>query len=158
MNSRRFFAGTVATVAAVTTLMAGSLALEHGAAHAQGMPVAPAHFDAKGVLPSTYTIELRKGVLATLPMGDKRDFGSVKVHELDEETGDYAVEGVLVTMDDIAQALQLIADSNQEIPYASENWRYRMVQALIEEDGGDIDAGDADNIVQVAMFGKLVYG
>ncbi|MBK7955118.1 MAG: MBL fold metallo-hydrolase [Candidatus Accumulibacter sp.] len=36
------------------------------------------HFDPKGSLPSTYTIELRKGVSATLPFEDKRDFDEAK--------------------------------------------------------------------------------
>jgi len=36
------------------------------------------HFDPKGTLPSTYTMELRKGVSATLPFEDKRDFDEAK--------------------------------------------------------------------------------
>ena len=36
------------------------------------------HFDPKGNLPSMYTIELRKGVSATLPFEDKRDFDEAK--------------------------------------------------------------------------------
>ena len=36
------------------------------------------HFDAKGKQPSMYTIELRKGVSATLPFEDKRDFDEAK--------------------------------------------------------------------------------
>jgi alkyl sulfatase BDS1-like metallo-beta-lactamase superfamily hydrolase len=36
------------------------------------------HFDPKGTLPSTYTIELRKGISATLPFSDKRDFDEAK--------------------------------------------------------------------------------
>ncbi len=38
----------------------------------------PKHFDPQGTLPSTYTMELRKGVLATLPFADKRDFDEAK--------------------------------------------------------------------------------
>lgn len=30
--------------------------------------------------------------------------------------------------------------------------------AILEQDGGNIDAGDADTIVQIACFGDLVYG
>ncbi len=36
------------------------------------------HFDPKGTLPTKYTIELRKGVSATLPFEDKRDFDEAK--------------------------------------------------------------------------------
>ncbi|MGB8302138.1 MAG: alkyl sulfatase dimerization domain-containing protein, partial [Azonexus sp.] len=36
------------------------------------------HFDPKGTLPSKFTIELRKGVSATLPFEDKRDFDEAK--------------------------------------------------------------------------------
>lgn len=36
------------------------------------------HFDPKGKMPSTYTIELRKGLTATLPFADKRDAEEAK--------------------------------------------------------------------------------
>ena len=36
------------------------------------------HFDPKGTLPSKFTIELRKGISATLPFEDKRDFDEAK--------------------------------------------------------------------------------
>ncbi|MCW2283761.1 alkyl sulfatase BDS1-like metallo-beta-lactamase superfamily hydrolase [Rhodoblastus acidophilus] len=36
------------------------------------------HFDPKGAPPSTFTIELRKGVYATLPFEDQRDFEEAK--------------------------------------------------------------------------------
>jgi alkyl sulfatase BDS1-like metallo-beta-lactamase superfamily hydrolase len=36
------------------------------------------HFDPKGNLPSRFTIELRKGISATLPFEDKRDFDEAK--------------------------------------------------------------------------------
>ena len=54
-----------------------------GAVQAQGAAVgAPTaqvkHFDSKGSLPSKFTIELRKGVSATLPFEDKRDFDEAK--------------------------------------------------------------------------------
>ena len=56
----------------------GFLALDAGAAQAQAATATPKHFDPKGNLPSTYTIELRKGVSATLPFADKRDFDEAK--------------------------------------------------------------------------------
>lgn len=36
------------------------------------------HFDPKGKMPSTFTIELQKGLRATLPFDDKRDFEEAK--------------------------------------------------------------------------------
>ena len=36
------------------------------------------HFDPNGKPPSTYTLELRKGLVATLPFADKRDFDEAK--------------------------------------------------------------------------------
>ena len=46
--------------------------------NAQGTAARAEHFDPKGNLPSKYTIELRKGVSATLPFEDKRDFDEAK--------------------------------------------------------------------------------
>jgi alkyl sulfatase BDS1-like metallo-beta-lactamase superfamily hydrolase len=77
MKSTRVFAGLVAAMVAAIALT-GSLALEQGAPYAQTMLATPNHFDPKGTLPSTYTIELRKGVSATLPLEDKRDFDEAK--------------------------------------------------------------------------------
>ena len=69
---------TIAAGAAVA--FGGLLALDPGGAQAQAADPAPAaqHFDPKGNLPSMYTIELRKGVSATLPFEDKRDFDEAK--------------------------------------------------------------------------------
>ena len=77
MKSKRIFAGMIAAVGAVVALT-GVLAIDGGAAHAQDVTAAPKHFDPKGSLPSTYTMELRKGVYATLPFADKRDFDEAK--------------------------------------------------------------------------------
>lgn len=54
-----------------------------GAAHAQGAAVGkpPAdvkHYDPNGKEPSTFTLEIRKGLAATLPFADKRDFEEAK--------------------------------------------------------------------------------
>ena len=96
-------------------------------------------------------------------------FAEARVHEMadadeteyevygDDWSGWYRKEGVWVRMEDIARALAKIAGPD-EIEHCGQTWRERMVSAMIEEDAGDIDSSDADNIVQVAMFGKLVYG
>ncbi|MFN8604367.1 MAG: MBL fold metallo-hydrolase, partial [Candidatus Binatia bacterium] len=54
-----------------------------GAAHAQGAGVGnpPAdvkHYDPNGKEPSTFTLEVRKGVAAKLPFSDKRDYEEAK--------------------------------------------------------------------------------
>lgn len=36
--------------------------------------------------------------------------------------------------------------------------RAHYFEASIENDGGEIDAGDADNIVQLGIFGKVIFG
>jgi len=55
----------------------GTSAQAEGAA--VGNPAAQIkHFDPNGNLPSTFTLELRKGVVATLPFADKRDFEEAK--------------------------------------------------------------------------------
>jgi alkyl sulfatase BDS1-like metallo-beta-lactamase superfamily hydrolase len=77
MKSTRIFAGFIATAAAAIAFT-GPLVLGKGNAYAQATTAEPKHFDPKGTLPSTYTIELRKGVTATLPFADKRDFDEAK--------------------------------------------------------------------------------
>ena len=62
----------------VLMIAAGAAAFNPGAAQAQATSPGEKHFDAKGNLPSMYTIELRKGVSATLPFEDKRDFDEAK--------------------------------------------------------------------------------
>jgi hypothetical protein len=60
-----------------------------------------------------------------------------------------------VTMDTVANAFTLIRSRAVHLPDAM---RKRYDQAYTEMDAGNLDAGDADNIVQIGMFGKLVYG
>jgi alkyl sulfatase BDS1-like metallo-beta-lactamase superfamily hydrolase len=72
----------VAAASAAISLSA-PLVFSAGAAYAQGAAVgnAPAdvrHFDPSGKPPSTYTLELRKGLVATLPFADKRDFDEAR--------------------------------------------------------------------------------
>ena len=75
------FSGTL-KLALTIACAAGIVAAAHGAGG--DVPVADAgaaqgkHFDPKGNLPSKFTIELRKGVSATLPFEDKRDFDEAK--------------------------------------------------------------------------------
>jgi alkyl sulfatase BDS1-like metallo-beta-lactamase superfamily hydrolase len=57
--------------AAIAAGGVGGVLAQPGAAEGQ-------HFDPKGKLPSTFTLELRKGITATLPFEDKRDFDEAK--------------------------------------------------------------------------------
>ena len=82
MKSRRPFSGLIVSASAAVALCV-PLVSNEAIAQAQGAGVGrpPAqiqHFDAKGNLPSTFTLEVRKGVTATLPFDDKRDFDEAK--------------------------------------------------------------------------------
>jgi alkyl sulfatase BDS1-like metallo-beta-lactamase superfamily hydrolase len=82
MKAQQPFAGLIAVACAAVAMLA-PLAVNADAAQAQGAGVGnpPAelkHFDSNGKPPSTFTLELRKGVTATLPFSDKRDFDEAK--------------------------------------------------------------------------------
>jgi len=55
----------------------GTSALAQGAS-VGNPPAQVKHFDPNGSPPSTFTLELRKGISATLPFADKRDFDEAK--------------------------------------------------------------------------------
>lgn len=44
------------------------------------------------------------------------------------------------------------------VKFMSDKWRARLIGASAINDAGDIDASDADAIVQVGLFGEVVYG
>ncbi len=82
MKTRQPFPGLIVAASAAVAFFA-PLAFNVGAAQAQGAgvehpPAQVKHFDPNGNLPSTFTLELRKGVTATLPFDDKRDFDEAK--------------------------------------------------------------------------------
>lgn len=62
-----------------------------------------------------------------------------------------------IGFDEIESALAKIADPSVEIKYMSRGWRASISgwSAMNEMEG---DANDADAIVQVALFGEVVYG
>ena len=79
MTSKHSLIGLLVAAGAAVAFC-GPVALGVASARAQPAPTAAgAHFDPKGNPPSTYTIELRKGVSATLPLADKRDFNEAKM-------------------------------------------------------------------------------
>lgn len=55
----------------------------------------------------------------------------------------------MLTATCIAMALQKLADSDKQ-------WNQRLAARLLEP--GDYDASDADTLIQVAVFGEVVYG
>ena len=80
--TRQPFPGLIVAASAAVALCA-PLTFNAGVAQAQGAgvgrpPAQVKHFDPNGKLPSTFTLELRKGVTATLPFDDKRDFDEAK--------------------------------------------------------------------------------
>lgn len=86
----------------------------------------------------------------------------VMVHvddEGNEVESDHEVEPAKmhIGFDEIERALALIADPNVEIKYMSKGWRAKIAgwSAMNEMEG---DSGDADAIVQVALFGEVRYG
>jgi len=66
------------TLAVFATTPAAAIAADAGSSKANPGAVNVKHFDPKGNLPSTFTLELRKGISATLPFADKRDFDEAK--------------------------------------------------------------------------------
>ena len=77
--------------AAGAAALCASLSFHAGAALAQGAgvgnPTADVkHFDPNGKEPSTFTLEIRKGVVASLPFADKRDFDEAKKGLIAEPT------------------------------------------------------------------------
>jgi hypothetical protein len=61
-----------------------------------------------------------------------------------------------VTVDNVRRGLRQIVSGEGQL--VGEETRRRFALALREWDAGDLDAGDCDMIVQVAIFGKVIYG
>jgi hypothetical protein len=82
---------------------------------------------------------------------------TVRVHELDDDGTPDAI-GVPITPAKIEDAIKLILTKDSHGDYIHSRIRSNIFEASAENDAGDIDADLADIIVQIAMFGKLVYG
>lgn len=80
------------------------------------------------------------------------------IHEMDEDEGGYKEKGLRVDNTAMAKAFKRIMDPKQEIPHCDRDWRKRLVAAYWAKDAGDLDAGDADAVVQIAVLGEVVYG
>jgi alkyl sulfatase BDS1-like metallo-beta-lactamase superfamily hydrolase len=76
------FSGKLLAVMAIA-FSGGAMSAAHAAGGGGAIVTNPGaaqgkHFDPKGTLPSKFTIELRKGISATLPFEDKRDFDEAR--------------------------------------------------------------------------------
>jgi hypothetical protein len=76
-------------------------------------------------------------------------YDSVTVQYCDEE------ETHVVNLDTIAKAFGILRD--REVKYLHTNSRARYLTDYRELDAGDIDAVDAANLVEIALFGEVVY-
>lgn len=70
--------------------------------------------------------------------------------------------GHKVTPDVIAHGMGLATLSEAKGNEQNIHWHYsqrrHVIEANRENDAGDIDAGDADCIVQLGVFGSVIYG
>ena len=88
-----------------------------------------------------------------------REPASAVIHEVNEDESGYSEQALTVDTKLVAKAFKRIMGKD-EIPYTSKKWRKRMVAAYWDVEDGvcDIDAGDADCIVQIGLFGEVRYG
>lgn len=86
------------------------------------------------------------------------DDGPTSVVVYDLEAGDLDGPGVPIGRAEIRKALALIMDATHEIKYLHSGARGRIFAATMENDAAEIDADDADTIMQVAVLGEIVYG
>lgn len=102
------------------------------------------------------------------------DTAHATIHVLKDDESGYEDEGHDLTPDVIAKGFgilrKLVADRTNfnghpalstpdgRDAYLSVSHRTHLMGAYTECEAGDIDSDDADNIVQLALFGKIVYG
>jgi hypothetical protein len=88
---------------------------------------------------------------------DNRQPATALVH-VEDEDGTPARDPLPLTTTTVAKAFRLICDKSVDNLSVNPEWRKRMVAAYWAKDSCDIDAGDADQIVQIALLGEVVYG
>jgi len=78
----------------------------------------------------------------------------LRLREMDDHTGEYGEWQTL----DIPQVVEGLRKMIQERPYSLVS--HRFIGAIANYDSGnfDYDAGDADEVIQYALLGDLVYG
>jgi hypothetical protein len=77
------------------------------------------------------------------------------VHELRDDGEGYKRTELVITPNVIARGIDRILAGGAGVASSTED---AIRYAEREHDAGEIDASHADAIVQVALFGKLVYG
>ena len=60
-----------------------------------------------------------------------------------------------VDVETIARAFGLIA--RNEVPDVSDKWRASVLESRRQNDAGEIDGPRASNIIEIGVFGRLVY-
>jgi len=88
------------------------------------------------------------------------DLGVTRVlyHPLTEAEDGYEEKGRVVSAESVKRAIRLIAYSGTTCGLSKGSCIINDCRALLFEDDADYDADTADAVVQVALFGKLVYG
>jgi len=79
------------------------------------------------------------------------------IQEFDESTGEPYGEKLVVDRALITKALDRITDLTQPRLANKEITKY-IIFGVLDDDPGNIDTDCADVIVQVGLFGKIVYG
>lgn len=85
--------------------------------------------------------DLDRRLLLSFKVRDIEDPAHSEVHEIDHEK--------------LAFAIQQVLDSNAML---RKDIRESIVRSVMAGDAGDIDAEAADCLVQIALFGSIVYG
>lgn len=78
------------------------------------------------------------------------------VHEYDDAADDYSPDRLEITPDAIAIGISRIRRG--DLRNVTEYRRRDVLAAWRDNDAGDVDSDLADTIVQVALFGDVVYG
>jgi hypothetical protein len=91
--------------------------------------------------PDDFDGELAPGVTGTRFVDEGRDLGLE----------------ITLTAEMLERGLALIADPSKDIGLHT-SYRQQIVGAAAMNEAGDIDADLADHIVQVAVFGKVIFG
>lgn len=117
----------------------------------------------------TRSPELREfyaDVLVTFAEGGIQMIGSVVDHVSADGWGYEAVTVAYgdepatehtITLDTIARAFSIV-DKRDDVKHLEPATRARYRRARRELDAGQLDAADATNIVEIALFGEIVYG
>ncbi|AJD82976.1 hypothetical protein PJWF_00083 [Achromobacter phage JWF] len=110
--------------------------------------------------PASNWFAFRDAVRIPNPNHDYNDYLSVVVEDWGDE--DQAQSTKKITLQDLRNALPALLtgtmDNGADHANLGESLRAEILQAIINDDAGAIDADAADSILQAAFFGRIVYG